>query len=95
MLTRCRRPHLRMVRKYTLTLTTVAEAARTPPTTRWSLTLRDDPNVVDSGPCPADPHGDHARVEGRAAARKHALANGGRIVDADVRVVYARPTPAR
>ncbi|MEZ4404436.1 MAG: hypothetical protein R3B06_30735 [Kofleriaceae bacterium] len=80
--------------KYTLTLATVAEAGRTPDATAWTLTLRDQAAVLSHAVCAGDPHGDHARVDGRAAARKHAEAAGRRIVDADVRVVYHRPAPA-
>lgn|GEM_PF-3424966 len=80
--------------KYTLTLSTTAEAGRpATATTTWTLT-RDDAAIARGG-CPGDPHGDHARLEGRAAAKNNALSAGLRITDRDVKVVYAaRPAPA-
>jgi hypothetical protein len=74
--------------KYILTLSTAAEPGRTATLTQWSLCTTTAETVIDSAGCAGDPHGDHARVAGRAAAKKHAASLGKRIVDADVRVVY-------
>lgn len=81
--------------KYTLTLSTIIEPGRKATATTWTLSDRATEAVIATAACPGDEHGDHARVDGRAAARKHALGRGLRIVDADVRVVYAaRPSAA-
>lgn len=80
-----------MALKYTLTLSTIIEPGRKATATTWTLSDRDTAEVFATAACPGDEHGDHAREDGRAAARKHALGRGLRIVDADVRVVYARP----
>ncbi|MBL8622387.1 MAG: hypothetical protein JNK64_13825 [Myxococcales bacterium] len=80
-----------MALHYTLTLSTTVDPARKATATVWSLTEGASPAVIASAACPGDEHGDHARADGRAAARKDALKRGLRIVDANVRVVYARP----
>lgn len=85
-----------MALKYTLTLSTLTDPGRPASTqTSWILTRGDDVAVIARGACPGDPHGDHARIEGRTAAKKDATALGLRIPDTDVRVRYAgRPAAA-
>ena len=79
--------------KYILTLSTAAEPGRAATVTQWSLCTTTGDTVIDSAGCPGDPHGDHARVDGRLAAKKHAASLGKRISDADVRVVYKGRRP--
>lgn len=76
--------------QYVLTLSTATESSLVNCRTTWTLTSRVDGAVIGTAICKPDPHGDHARVEGRAKARAHALAVGQRIKDTDVRVVYAK-----
>lgn len=79
-----------MALKYTLTLSTLTDPGRPASTqTNWTLTRGEEAMVIARGGCPGDPHGDHARIEGRTAAKKDATSLGLRIPDTDVRVRYA------
>jgi hypothetical protein len=77
---------------YILTLTTTSAARVANSSTSWSLAKGD--GVLASGVSADDPHGDRARVDGRAAARKHANSLGRRFALSDVKVRYTeRPEP--
>ncbi len=83
-----------MPSKYTLTLSTTGASRLATPSTTWTLTNSSEAGLVARGGTANDPHGDHARVEGRAAARKHAAGLGHAIRDRDVQVVYGERPPA-
>jgi hypothetical protein len=79
--------------KYLLTLSTVTDAGKPlGARTSWVLTRNDV--IVARGGGVGDPHGDHARSDGRTAAKKDAASQGLRVTDSDVRVVYADRAPS-
>lgn len=83
-----------MIPTYVLTLATTAAARVANSATTWSLTLRDKEGIIASGVTTDDPHGDQARVDGRAAARKHASSLGKSFSTSDVQVRYIDRHPA-
>jgi hypothetical protein len=78
---------------YILTLSTLAAARVANTSTSWALARRGKEGILATGVSADDPHGDRARVDGRAVARKHANSVGHRFVLSDVQVRYDRQPP--